>query len=195
MQVCAKHWVYNNKPTVFIMCFFFFFVHLLSFVFVDTVQQNYKKLRTKTNERKKILQKPLGHFFHTETLNISWKITSIYSHWWVYDCCVEAGGGGRAAMRVALSSCCLRENVRCVCLWVSARVLSASGDMWRVRSAGASTVSSLENLNAAKIKVLKCQIWTCTKKKCFQNHKQQQRKKKCSRHWTDCDFKQKNPHF
>lgn len=178
MQVCAKHWVYNNKPTVIIMCFF----QLLSFVFVDTVQQNYKKLRTKTNKEKKYY-KSLSVTFHTETLNISWKITSIYSHWWVYDCCVVAGR--RAALRVALSSCCLRENVRCVFVGLCS-CASASGDMWRVRSAGASTVSSLENLKVPDLNLYKKNVF-----KIINNSN----KKKCSRHWTDCDFKQNNPHF
>lgn len=146
MQVCAKHWVYNNKPTVFT----YYFFHLLSFVFVDTAQQNYKKLRTKTNKEKEYY-KSLSVTFHTETLNISWKITSIYSHWWVYDCCVEAGGGtSGAACRVVEFVVCVKMCG--VCLWVSARVLSASGDMWRVRSAGASTVSSLEKSERSKNK-------------------------------------------
>lgn len=58
MQVCAKHWVYNNKPTVIIMCFFSTSV----FCFCGHSAAKLQETRNKNKQRKKILQKPLGHF-------------------------------------------------------------------------------------------------------------------------------------
>lgn len=147
MQVCAKHWVYNNKPTVFT----YYFFHLLSFVFVDTAQQNYKKLRTKTNKRKRILQKPLGHFSYRNIEHILKNYKYLQSLVSLRLLCGSGGGGtSGAACRVVEFVVCVKMCG--VCLWVSARVLSASGDMWRVRSAGASTVSSLEKSERGKNK-------------------------------------------
>lgn len=55
----------NTEFTTINLLYFLFYVfYLLSFVFVDTMQQNYKKVRTK------LLQKPLSHFSYRNIDNI-----------------------------------------------------------------------------------------------------------------------------
>lgn len=82
---------------------------------------------TRRSEQK--YYKSLSVTLHTETLKIFRKITSIYSHWWVYDCCVEAWR--RAALRVVDSlsawkcAVCVRGSLL-VCFCQRWRVTSAS---------------------------------------------------------------------
>lgn len=187
MQVCAKHWVYNNKPTVIIMCFFSTSV----FCFCGHSAAKLQETQNKNKQRKKMLQKPLGHFSYRNIEHILKNYKYLQSLVSLRLLC--GSGETSGALRVALSSFCLRENVRCVFVGLCS-CASASGDMWRVRSAGASTVSSLENLNAAENKSSEVPDLNLYKKNVFKIINNSN-KKKCSRHWTDCDFKQKNPHF
>lgn len=146
--------------------FIYFFTFCLLFLWTRRSKITRNAEQKQTNEKQ--YYKSLSVTFRTETLNISWKITSIYSHWWVYDCCVEAGGWGGtsgAACRVVEFVVCVKMCG--VCLWVSARVLSASGDMWRARSAGASTVSSLEKSERGKNKSSEVPDLNLYKKKMF----------------------------
>lgn len=93
--------------------------------------------------------------------------------------------GRRAAVLCCRVVVCVEMCSGCVGLCSCA---SASGDVWRVRPAGASTRSNLQNksselpdLNRYK-NLFPDQTWT-------------RRGKKSSRHWSDCDFKQESPHL
>lgn len=158
----APNTEFTTINLLYLLCVLFFFTFYLLLLWTRRSKITRNSEQKQTNEKK--YYKSLSVTFHTETLNISWKITSIYSHWWVYDCCVEAGGGGRAALRVALSS--LLSAWKCaVCVCGSLLVCflpAATCDECVLLELQPFRVS--KNLNAAKIKVLKCQILNLYKK-------------------------------